>query len=31
MANKKKIEEEKPKADQPAYDPSVPPLFKNEK
>lgn len=30
MANKKKIEEEKPKADQPAYDPSVPPLFKNE-
>lgn len=30
MANKKKVEKEKPKADQPAYDPNTPPLFKNE-
>jgi hypothetical protein len=28
MENKKKVEESEKKVDQPAYDPSIPPLFK---
>lgn len=27
MENQQKVEEEKPKADNPAYDPSTPPMF----
>jgi hypothetical protein len=28
MENKKKVEESEKKVDQPAYDPSIPPMFK---